>query len=307
MIPRIATSRQLLRLAQKRQPAPAAALFSRTLSTTSPLRSATQPQPPPEQQPTSPPTPRKPARKWLHAAIFLLLGSTAGAGLHQLIIPPSPPAPETEEDTYTTQVLHAQASKLPIVKELDADPAWESWDAYDSLTPEHKAQHIMAGAMRGSRGVGGYQRIFHNAGTGEFISVVYFGTSTTGWPGVVHGGLLATLLDESCGRAAFKQWGGRSGVTANLTLEYKKATLANDFYVLRVKSRSEEELPEGERGKRQYKSHVDGTIEFASTGAVTVRAKALFVGGEGKGAKPEKGAVVLPKWGLPGKEENLKF
>jgi hypothetical protein len=182
-------------------------------------------------------------------------------------------------------VLHDQAALLPIVKQLDADPAaWESWDAYTSLSEEHKAQHIAAGALAGSRGVGGFQRVWRNkmAGTGEVESVVYFGGATSGWPGVVHGGCLATLLDESCGRAAFQEWKGRPGMTASLGLEYKRVTLANGFYVIRTRVRPEEELPEEERGKRHYKCWVDATVEDAVTGGVTVVAEALFVGGEGK-------------------------
>ncbi|KAK0656294.1 HotDog domain-containing protein [Cercophora newfieldiana] len=276
------------------------------------------PQQPPPQQPepvSSPPpppaspepprarkTPRFTASRLLSAAAFLLFGTLAGSSLRLLIQPPSPPEPGTEDDRYTIEVLHSQAAKIPLVQQLSADPAWDSWDAYNTLTPEHRAQHIMAGTLSGSRGVGGYQRVFYNAATGEFVSVVYFGAAITGWPGVVHGGALATLLDESCGRAAFWQWGGKSGVTATLKLEYKKATLANGFYVLRVRSRSDEELPESERGKRHYKSFVDATIEDAATGAVTVTAEALFVGGVGK--KNDKKGALPP---LPTAEENMRF
>lgn len=235
----------------------------------------------------SPPPHRKPQKKRLapriiFAAFFILIGTAAGSSVRLLLSPPDPPRPDTEEDEYTKQVLREQAAKLPVVQQLSADPAWQSWDAYDSLPPEHRAQHATAGALAGSRGVGGYQRVFYHPSTGELVSVVYFGSATTGWPGVVHGGCLATVLDESCGRAAFKQWGGRPGVTASLTLEYKRVTLANGFYVVRVRPRTEEELPESERGKRHYKCFVDATIEDAVTGNVTVTAEALFVGGEGK-------------------------
>jgi acyl-coenzyme A thioesterase PaaI-like protein len=188
------------------------------------------------------------------------------------------------------------------VQQLSADPAWQSWDAYESFSPEQRAQHITAGALAGSRGVGGYQRIFYHPASGEFVSIIYFGAATTGWPGVVHGGCLATILDESCGRAAFKQWGGKPGVTASLTLEYKRVTLANGFYVVRVRPRAEEDLPESERGKRHYKCFVDATVEDAATGTVTVTAEALFVGGQGKRKKKS-----LVSWGGEAQESHIKF
>lgn len=151
----------------------------------------------------------------------------------------------------------------------------------------------MAGVMTGSRGVGGYQRIWYNPTSGELVSVVFIGGATTGWPGVVHGGLLATILDESCGRAAFKEWAGKTGVTAKLELNYKKATLANGFYVIRAKPRQEEQLPAEERGKRHYKVWVDATVEDANTGVVTIYSEAMFVGGHGKDRKKE----VKRAWG----------
>jgi len=258
-----------------------------------------QPQPQPKQDPKK--KPRFPLSRVLSAGIFLLIGTAAGSGVRLFVAPPEPPTPGSEADRYTIEALHEQAAKLPIVVRLSADPDWDSWDAYDTLTPEHRAQHITAGALGGARGVGGYQRVFYHAESGEFISVVFFGAATAGWPGVVHGGTLATLLDESCGRAAFRQWGGRAGVTANLQLEYLAPTLANGFYVLRVKPRGEEELPESERGKRHYKCFVDATVEDVASGKVTVAAQALFVGGEGKGKKKTPGLA------LPLAKENLRF
>jgi len=263
--------------------------------------------PPPPVSPKRTTAGRNPRFRSSHlisAAAFLCFGTLAGSSLRLLVKPPAPPEPGTEDDRYTIEVLHSQAAKIPLVQQLTADPAWTSWEAYNTLTPEHRTQHIMAGTLSGSRGVGGYQRVFYNAATSELISVVYFGAAITGWPGVVHGGALATLLDESCGRAAFWQWGGMSGVTATLKLEYKAATLANGFYVLRVKPKAESELPESERGKRHYKSFVDATIEDAVTGRVTVKAEALFVGGSGKKNGGEKGTLPLA---LPTVEENMRF
>ncbi|KAK4236110.1 HotDog domain-containing protein [Achaetomium macrosporum] len=249
----------------------------------------------PASTPTEPPK-KKPrlAPRLILAIACTLLGATLGSSARLLLNPPTPLTPGSEQDAYTIRVLHEQASKLPIVQQLTSDPAtWEeSWDAYESLSPEHRAQHISAGALAGSRGVGGYQRVWRHKSTGELVSVIYFGSATTGWPGVVHGGCLATILDESCGRAAFREWGGRAGVTASLGLEYKNVTLANGFYVVRVRVRPEEELPEKERGKRHYKCFVDATVEDAATGTVTVVAEALFVGGQGKNGKNKVGGVL---------------
>ncbi|KAK4156755.1 hypothetical protein C8A00DRAFT_40772 [Chaetomidium leptoderma] len=247
------------------------------------------------------------APRLIFAVAFTLLGAAAGSSLRLVLAPPDSPAPHSETDAYTTRVLHDQALQIPLVQHLTSDPeTWEAWDAYESLSPSHRAQHIAAGALAGSRGVGGYQRVFWNKkDTKEVVSVIYFGGGTTGWPGVVHGGCLATILDESCGRAAFKAWGGRAGMTASLGLEYKKVTLANGFYVVRVRVRPEEELPERERGKRHYKCWVDASVEDAVTGVVTVVAEALFVGGQGK--RNGKNGIVAQLGGEEAQETHARF
>ncbi|KAK3903701.1 HotDog domain-containing protein [Staphylotrichum tortipilum] len=297
---------------EPRQPHPPAAAdpalptSTTTVTTTTDTITATTAEPTPE------PTPKKKRRtgRILFALTFTLLGYFAGSSFRLLLSPPTPPVPGSEEDAYTIRALHEQAAALPIVQSLTAAAAaepdrFESWDAYDSLTPERRKQHITAGALAGSRGVGGFQRVWWDKLAGEVVSVVYFGSAATGWPGVVHGGCLATILDESCGRAAFKEWGGKGGMTACLGLEYKRMTLANGFYVVRVRARPEEELPEEERGKRSYKCWVDARIEDANTGLTTVVAEALFVGGEGKnGGKGRKNAG---QFGAEAKQAHFRF
>ncbi|KAK3298630.1 HotDog domain-containing protein [Chaetomium fimeti] len=276
-------------------PAPVDPSLARPPATPSPPPPPTDPKQPPQPQPQQPKKPSRLVPRLIFALAFTLAGGLGGSSLRLALSPPDPPAPATAEDAYTTRVLHEQAAKLPVVQQLNADAAtWESWDAYESLPAAHRAQHITAGALAGSRGVGGYQRVWWNRRTGELVSVIFFGSATTGWPGVVHGGCLATVLDESCGRAAFKdvEWGGRTGMTAKLGLEYKRITMANGFYVVRVKVRGEEDLPERERGKRHYKCWVDAQVEDAVTGAVTVTAEALFVGGQGKKKVNGGGALV---------------
>jgi acyl-coenzyme A thioesterase PaaI-like protein len=206
--------------------------------------------------------------------------------------------------------IERMARRLPDIKALTADPAWTSWDAYESLTPEHRARHMLAGGeMSKTSGVGAYQRVFYKAETNEVVVVVKIGRSTTGWPLVVHGGLLATLVDETCGRAAFKAWSSSSkpvstehdgegentavtGFTARLKINYKQKTLPGSFYVVRARVLPDEELPETERGKRHYKLFVDATVEDAITRDVKVKAEALFVGGRGKDGKGGK----APEW-----------
>lgn len=122
--------------------------------------------------------------------------------------------------------------------------------------------------MGGSRGLGGYQRIFHNASTGEFVSVVWIGGALAGWPSIVHGGLIATVMDESMGRCAIAKFPARTGVTANLDFNYRAPAVTNAFYVVRA-------WPVAE-GSTERKGFVQGRLDTVN-GKVCMEARGLFV------------------------------
>lgn len=214
----------------------------------------------------------------ISAAIFLFLGFTIGTAVRAVVSPPPPILPGTKVDDALAADIRAAAAELPVVKHLLSDPEWSSFhhDAYDGIPPESRPQRITTGPLAGTRGVGAYQHVFHNRSTGEVVAVVYLGPGTIGWPGVVHGGAIATLLDEHSARAALKDLAGGGVLTANLDIVYKRPTLASDIYVLRARAVPEEELPAGERGKRGRKVWVDASIETVD-GKTCVQCRSLFV------------------------------
>lgn len=76
------------------------------------------------------------------------------------------------------------------------------------------------------------QRIFWNDKEGKVISVVFFGSGLEGWPTMVHGGALGTVIDENLGRAAIRHFPARTGVTANLNVNYRAPVYSDNFYAL---------------------------------------------------------------------------
>lgn len=112
--------------------------------------------------------------------------------------------------------------------------------------------------------------MFYNSATGEFVTVIYLGGALQGFPGVVHGGLIATIMDESLGRCAIRQLSAGTGVTASLELNYLRPSVANAFYVVRC-------MPVvGKEGGGERKRWVEGCLETLE-GRVCVEAKGLFV------------------------------
>jgi acyl-coenzyme A thioesterase PaaI-like protein len=49
---------------------------------------------------------------------------------------------------------------------------------------------------------------------------------------MVHGGALGTVIDENLGRVAIRRFPARTGLTANLNLNYRAPVYSDNFYTL---------------------------------------------------------------------------
>ncbi|KAG0651749.1 non sense mediated decay [Hyphodiscus hymeniophilus] len=214
------------------------------------------------------PKPKRSLRRYIYATLFLMIGITGGSYTNMIIAPPPLPSPGSKEDILMVEYLRNQAEKLPIVQSLSSDPDWEANEAYQHSAPEDRPHRITTGPLSGARAIGGFQRIFHNRESGEVVTVVWFGGAISGWPGVTHGGLIATLMDETLGRCAILRLPSNTGVTANLNLNYLKPAVTNSFYVMRA-------MPEME-GATDQKQWVYGRLETLD-GRVCVEGRGLFV------------------------------
>ncbi|KAK6465594.1 HotDog domain-containing protein [Scheffersomyces coipomensis] len=65
------------------------------------------------------------------------------------------------------------------------------------------------------------------------ITFFHLGSKLSGHEGIIHGGLLATLLDELTCRLAFQNFESKKGVTANLNINYKKPTYVDQFVIIK--------------------------------------------------------------------------
>ncbi|KIN04394.1 hypothetical protein OIDMADRAFT_85018, partial [Oidiodendron maius Zn] len=207
-------------------------------------------------------------RPYIYATIFLLFGLTVGHYVRLVIAPPPLPLPGSNEDRLMIGYLKKEAEKLPLVKSLTGNPSWTHEDAYASFPTDGLEHRLPTGPLAGARAMGGFQRVFYNAETGECITVVWFGGALAGWPGVTHGGVIATILDESLGRCAVWKLAGHTGVTATLQLNYLKPVVSNTFYIIRA-------IPQEENATAK-KRWVTGQLE-TTDGRVCVEAKGLFV------------------------------
>lgn len=215
--------------------------------------------------------PKRSLRPYIYAVLLFLAGSMAGNFACAIITPLPPPEPNTPQDRNMIEFIEKEAGKIPLLKLLSSDPVWISIPVYRQSSEDVKARRLTTGPLAGSRGLGGYQRIFSNSKTGEIVQIIWFGAALAGWPGVTHGGLIATVMDETLGRCAFNFIEGNTGVTAHLELSYLKPVMTNNFYVIRA-------MPLIEEGKKSHsrKQWVSGRVETVD-GMKCVEGKGLFV------------------------------
>lgn len=112
------------------------------------------------------------------------------------------------------------------------------------------------------------QKVFWNDKDQKIVSVVAFGSGIEGWPTMVHGGALGTVLDENLGRAAIRRFPARTGVTANLNINYRAPVYSDNFYSLHTTLDQERSTDRKAYAKCELRD---------MTGRVCVEASGLFV------------------------------
>lgn len=197
-----------------------------------------------------------------------MVGSLAGKAVLGIVAPPPVPPAGSVKDEILKAQMRRVGEELPIVRSLSTDPNWISHDAYANIPDEDKAGRLTSGPLAAGGALGGFQRVFSNRESGEVVTVIFFGPAVSGWPGVVHGGVTSTVMDEQLGRCAVKTLPAKTGVTATLDVNFLKPVFINSFYVIRA-------LPQAE-GKTDTKCWVNGRLETLD-GQVCAEAKALYV------------------------------
>ncbi|CAG5156591.1 uncharacterized protein ALTATR162_LOCUS4388 [Alternaria atra] len=219
---------------------------------------------------------------YLWYASILALGITTGLGARHFAAPLGLPEPGSREDEIILDSLRRDIDALEIVQSLRSQSynlhtdtalrsgpglmssppgssrkisAYKGWLELDlDLGRENGGKRGALGVMSGTRGLG-VQRAFWNAETREMVAVVWIGGGLAGWPGVAHGGAIATIMEEVMARMIR----GPDGINKieltrkiepvhrpdSLSLTYAKPTYSLDFYVLRA-SFSKPDLPQSE-------------------------------------------------------------
>lgn len=183
--------------------------------------------------------------------------------------PPAPPAPAlgSEEAEIYTIALEKKLQTLPLAAELRQRQDWYESRPYQNYPEERRRHSLTSGTLRGPGKLAIPPLVFAKEDESEAIAIIHVGRSLCGHDGIVHGGLLATLLDETLARNALLNLPAKVGVTANLSVNYRAPARADQFIAIHTRLDS----------VNGRKVTVSGTITSVETKEVLTEAKALFV------------------------------
>ncbi|PFH45670.1 hypothetical protein AMATHDRAFT_8827 [Amanita thiersii Skay4041] len=231
----------------------------------------------------------------LSGLTFYTVGSLYPPPLSTFLFPRPAPAPPSDPTSPTSLALTASIEEklhsLPVLQSLrsqqDADE-WYEARPYVNFPEERRVNNLSAGALRGPGKLAVPPLVRAKKDESESYVFVHVGRGLCGHDGIVHGGLLATVLDETLARTAINNFPDKVGVTANLSVNYRAPTRADQFLVIRTKL---EDL----QGR---KARVSGRVEDLN-GTILVEATGTFV--QPKYAKLLNSAMLKQAMGEPTK------
>ncbi|KAK1239575.1 hypothetical protein MKX07_001029 [Trichoderma sp. CBMAI-0711] len=175
--------------------------------------------------------------------------------------------PETED----LQRIEDTINNHPLVQELRSRPEFKESRPHLKMSEEIRRRSLTAGVLQGEGKVVVPPLAFIEDGGKSIVSITYVGDKLCGHPGLVHGGMLATMLDEGLARGCFDALPHKIAVTANLEINYRKPTQANSFLVLRGKTVKVE-------GRKAWaEGHIETLPAPGEKPVVLVEAKGLFI------------------------------
>ncbi|OXV11181.1 hypothetical protein Egran_01054 [Elaphomyces granulatus] len=159
----------------------------------------------------------------------------------------------------------------PVAEALRANPAFVESRPHLKIPEGLRSRTLIAGTLAGSNKIVVPPYSWSEKAGKSTVSIYYLGSDISGHPDIVHGGLLATILDEGMGICCFGALPSGFGVTANLNIDYKRPVPTNTYAVLKA------ETVKVAGRKAWVEGRIESLPEKGEEPVVFVEAKALFV------------------------------
>ncbi|KAI3342022.1 adenylylsulfate kinase [Ustulina deusta] len=175
--------------------------------------------------------------------------------------------PQTDEERAVDEFI----KNHPVAQDLRTKEGFSESRPHLKIPAGYRTHHLTGGLLSGPGRIVVPPLVFEEAGSKSIVAISYLGNELCGHPGIIHGGLLATMLDEGLARACFAALPHKMGVTANLNINYRAPAQADSYVVLRATTTKVQ-------GRKAW---VEGRIETlvgeGETPVVLAEATALFV------------------------------
>ncbi|KAI4247301.1 MAG: hypothetical protein LQ352_006190 [Teloschistes flavicans] len=187
--------------------------------------------------------------------------------------------------TERAQKINELMTSHPLSESLRSDPEWTESRPYSQMPEIMRSHSLTANTLLGDTKIPVAPLIFTKGKGEELIAISYLGSDLCGHVGIVHGGMLATMLDEGLARCCFAALPGKVGVTARLEVDFRKAARSEGFVVLKARTVGVEGRKAWVVGRvevlpmsdREEKGKGGGQSPWDERGEVLVEAKGLYV------------------------------
>ncbi|KAH3679771.1 hypothetical protein WICMUC_000737 [Wickerhamomyces mucosus] len=142
------------------------------------------------------------------------------------------------------QNLENDLKNLKIYNQLINDSNYESIRAWNYIDSNHIVMTQDSLSVPGGFAIKPIL-FFNKSKPGNSISIIHVGEKLTGYPFIIHGGILATIIDEILKRSSYSnplKYKANLLKTENLQLQYKFPTFANQFLILKTELLSNGEI-----------------------------------------------------------------
>lgn len=203
--------------------------------------------------------------------------------LARLVVMEKLPEMDTPEAEAFKAKLEEKLTHLELYKALSSDPQWSSQRAWNYMDSNTLNESMTSGTLSVPGGFAVKPVMFVNSTTRETVTIVHVGERMCGYPFLVHGGILATILDETLKRSSGFMFGIDPATeytpdqikTERIELQYKAPTLANSFLVIKARC-TDAGVVNGEIETLQGRLLVQGLGHFSKRVKRTAAAFKLF-------------------------------
>ena len=151
----------------------------------------------------------------------------------------SPPSDAETLESFTPQDDDAQAledyiNAHPLTASLRVNPEFTESRPHMKIPPSWRRHNLTGGTLSGPGKMAIPPFSWTERDGKSYVQITHVGTDLCGHQGIIHGGFLATMLDEGLARCCFPVLPFNVGMTAKLEINYKAPAMADQYLVLRA-------------------------------------------------------------------------